>query len=798
MLDNASDWFKWEQKVHEFIRISAVADDGITPPTEEEEARQWTRRQKFYSAMITAKLTHNAAQRINAFEISQVQALLKAVKDNFKPEGTGTYVNLQRRYMSLTKVKCGSAQALGAEIRKIHAEKLLFDPDCVSSEIERTFFFVHALGAEYESFRDHIFRQMDLVNERDANGNITKAAPTFDFIENKAIEEEHRKGQLSKQPMEMQARPALAFVRGPGDKKVIPASNGRTCRIEIENVPYCSFCRKPYHVDSECFSKNPRLKKDQKKEGKNHQSKPGNPHTGPRRSLKRQSSTDDEDDASGPQNPKKPTFLAAKISGEDVNQAFGRDVEGNFLLGHVPTMMVTKTLSIRDAWIVDSGCAQHVCNNASKFVQMNKYHGPPLRSVDTSIAPSGVGTVNVLCNVRGRRKWLVLDNVLYVSSAHANLISVLQLLKQGAKFGFSNQSASISNKSNGKNLYTASQYYGVYALDLWTNLSFPSYYVSPKMALWHNRPAHLSDANLQRLKKQAYGIRDMEPRQPCNPCLQGRMIEKPHKRSAQSRRGEYAMELLHIDVAGPFDEGLDASRYWLTIVDDFTGWIEIIPIPRRQEFVIESLRFFLDHNERPERKCRRIRLDRIPEQVGEEMKFLMFSRAIHAEVTGVDQHQQNGVAERAHKTIYDRVGPTLAHARLPPTLWPEIARTAAFLSNRSPSSKLNMTPYQAWYGDKPDLSRLRVVGSKGEYLIPPKQRRKLTEPRTRPCILLGYEGNTNYRILLEDGRIVGTPNAEFHEVLRTPSTQTIEDVGARRDGSPEATAAAAGGVRRWD
>lgn len=106
-----------------------------------------------------------------------------------------------------------------------------------------------------------------------------------------------------------------------------------------------------------------------------------------------------------------------------------------------------------------------------------------------------------------------------------------------------------------------------------------------------------------------------------------------------------------------------------------------------------------------------------------------------------------------------------------------------------------MTPYQAWYGDKPDLSRLRVIGSKGEYLIPPKQRKKLTEPRTRPCILLGYEGNTNYRILLEDGRIVGTPNAEFHEVLTAPSTQTIEDVGARRDGSPGATAAAAGGSK---
>jgi hypothetical protein len=547
-------------------------------------------------------------------------------------------------------------------------------------------------------------------------------------------------------------------------------------------------------VESECFSKNPRLK-DQKKDGKGHKSKPGNSHTAARKPLKRRPSTDGEDDdVGGPKDPKKPTFMATTVSGEDVNKAFGKDVEGNFaLFDYIPTMMATKTLSIRDAWIIDSGCAQHVCNNASRSVKVDKYHGPPLRSVDTSTSPLGVGTVNILCNVRGRRKWLVLNNVLYVPSAHANLISVLQLLKQGAKIEFSSQSASIRNKSNGKNLYTASQYHGVYALDLWTNLTFPSYHVSPQMTLWHSRLAHLSDANLQRLKKQAHGVRDMEPRQPCNPCLQGRMIEKPHNRSGRSRRGEYAMELLHIDVAGPFDEGLDGSRYWLTIVDDFSGWIEIIPIPRRQEFVIESLRFFLDHNERPERKCRRVRLDRIPEQVGEEMKFTLFSRAIQAEVTGVDQHQQNGVAERAHKTIYDRVGPTLAHARLPPKFWPEIARTAAFLSNRSPSSKLNMTPYQAWYGDKPDLSRLRVIGSKGEYLTPPKQRKKLTESRTRPCILLGYEGNTNYRILLEDGRIVGTPNAEFHEVLTAPSTQTIENVGARRDGSPEATAAAAGG-----
>jgi hypothetical protein len=771
-----------------------VAKDDAIPPLEEEEAQQWSHRQTFYSAMIAAKLTHNAAQRINAFEIIRVQSLIKAVKENFKPEGSGTYVSLQRRYMSLTRAKCGSAQALGAEIRKIHAEKLLLDPACVTSEIERTFFFLHALGPEYESFRDHVFRQMDIVNDRDEDGNITKAAPTFDYIENKAIEEEHRKGQLGNKPADTSALPAFTLSRSFEDKKIIPSPDGQTCRIEIYNVPFCAFCRRPYHTEPECFKKNPDLR-DQEKRKKTRKPRSSGATADSRKLSKKRANTDNEDDDSeGPRDPKRPTFMATRVSRQDINEAFGAEIEGNFAtFDHIPCLMVTKAPSIRDAWIVDSGCAQHVCNNASRFVKMDKYDGPPLRSVDTSTAPSGIGVANILCNVQGKKKWLVLDDVLFVPTAHANLISVLQLLNRGAKIDFSSNGAKIRNKSDGRNLFTASQYHGVYALDLWAKPAFPAYHIRPQSALWHNRLAHMSDANIQRLKKQAYGIQDVAPRQPCNPCLQGRMTETPHRRSEASKRSKYAMELLHIDVAGPFEEGLDGSRYWITIVDDFTGWVEIIPIPQRQEFVVESLRYFLDHNERPERKCRRIRLDRIPEQVGEEMKFTLFSRAIQAEVTGVDQHQQNGVAERAHRTIYDRVGPTLAHAKLPPKFWPEIARTAAFLSNRSPSSKRNMTPYQAWYGDKPDLSRLRVIGSKGEYLIPPRQRKKLVGPRTRPCLLLGYEGNTNYRILLEDGRIIGTPNAEFHEVLNTPSTQTIEDVGAKQQSLPGATAAAAGG-----
>lgn len=40
ILDNTSNWFRWNQKVNKFIRISIVTDDRATLPIEEEVVRQ--------------------------------------------------------------------------------------------------------------------------------------------------------------------------------------------------------------------------------------------------------------------------------------------------------------------------------------------------------------------------------------------------------------------------------------------------------------------------------------------------------------------------------------------------------------------------------------------------------------------------------------------------------------------------------------------------------------------------------------------------------------------------------------
>ena len=63
-------------------------------------------------------------------------------------------------------------------------------------------------------------------------------------------------------------------------------------------------------------------------------------------------------------------------------------------------------------------------------------------------------------------------------------------------------------------------------------------------------------------------------------------------------------------------------------------------------------------------------------------------------------------------TILERVRCMLLSAGLPKTFWGEAANTTASLINRCPSSALDFkTPMEAWSGEPPDYSELKVFGS---------------------------------------------------------------------------------------
>jgi hypothetical protein len=99
--------------------------------------------------------------------------------------------------------------------------------------------------------------------------------------------------------------------------------------------------------------------------------------------------------------------------------------------------------------------------------------------------------------------------------------------------------------------------------------------------------------------------------------------------------------------------------------------------------------------------------------------------------------QSNGVAERANRTIMEASRAMLTAAGRPKSFWAFAVQTAAYVRNRSPSKVLNrVTPFQAYFGSKPDLSILRVFGSDAFALVT-KHRDKL-DAKTVPLIFVGY------------------------------------------------------------
>jgi hypothetical protein len=89
--------------------------------------------------------------------------------------------------------------------------------------------------------------------------------------------------------------------------------------------------------------------------------------------------------------------------------------------------------------------------------------------------------------------------------------------------------------------------------------------------------------------------------------------------------------------------------------------------------------------------------------------------------------RQNGVTERDNRTLVEGARTLLySNKALPLQLWAEAVNCVVSTPNRTVTSAYSlMTPIEAWYGFKPDVSNLRVFGSKFYGLIPHQLRCKL-------------------------------------------------------------------------
>ncbi|GJZ68163.1 ribonuclease H-like domain-containing protein [Tanacetum coccineum] len=125
--------------------------------------------------------------------------------------------------------------------------------------------------------------------------------------------------------------------------------------------------------------------------------------------------------------------------------------------------------------------------------------------------------------------------------------------------------------------------------------------------------------------------------------------------------------------------------------------------------------------------------------------------------------QQNGKSERMLRTINNLIRTLLFQAHMPPSYWVEALNMAAHLLNILPSTAINNEiPFTKLYNQTPTYEHLRVFGCLCYPYIDVAHK---LEPRSTPCIFLGYPANhRGYRCLdLSSNKIIISRHVRFDE-----------------------------------
>jgi len=139
------------------------------------------------------------------------------------------------------------------------------------------------------------------------------------------------------------------------------------------------------------------------------------------------------------------------------------------------------------------------------------------------------------------------------------------------------------------------------------------------------------------------------------------------------------------------------------------------------------------------RSLKMLQSDNGGEYLSNAMKQFFEDRGILHRLTAPGNPFQNGVAERMNRTLLELVRSMLHDKNVPKEFWAEALQVACHVRNRVTTRGLSSstTPFEVMFGSKPNLSYLRVFGSRCWYTLQGEKTNKL-DARANEAMLIGY------------------------------------------------------------
>ncbi|KAJ9529713.1 hypothetical protein QJQ45_014482 [Haematococcus lacustris] len=306
----------------------------------------------------------------------------------------------------------------------------------------------------------------------------------------------------------------------------------------------------------------------------------------------------------------------------------------------------------------------------------------------------------------------------------------------------------------------------------------PTEFSTTSAQVWHQRLCHASYSSLALMQERGmvtgvdvtasqFRAAAKCPGPVCIGCIKG----KHHRNVAFAQPSSNTapvtapLGLIHMDVCGPISPpARDGSLYLATFLDDFTRLSVVMPmrskaqVPSIVKQVIEQL------ETQSGQRCKAIRTDNGTEYVNKQMQQYCSDKGIIHQHSAPYSPEQNGAAERLNRTIMEKTRSILHAGRMGLHHWADAAKLSNYVRCVLPVSDQPLTPWESFFGVKPDLSGLRVFGSAVWVHVPAHKRSKL-EAKAVWGVFVGYQlGSKSYRVLV-NGKEYHSKDVVFDEQL---------------------------------
>ncbi|TFY52252.1 hypothetical protein EVJ58_g10120 [Rhodofomes roseus] len=443
-----------------------------------------------------------------------------------------------------------------------------------------------------------------------------------------------------------------------------------------------------------------------------------------------------------------------------------------------------------EPFVFDSGASSHLSPNKQDFYELRPIAPRGIRGVSGSVIHAyGVGKVRLHV---GRGTTIVLDDVLYVPQATVRLISISALCNSAARYAVHFEGKEVQITKPGGALVASGTLTSrrLYSLNGTPPLTEHSYVATrlPTLDTWHRRLGHVNHrtvhdmARLHSAKGMPISLSPAPAK--CEHCILGKQTRSAVPKVRVGERATRKLGLVYVDLQGAMDvRSASGNVYSLDIIDDFSSRSWALPIPSKDS---AEARFEAWANTVEAETGLRIGAVQIDngELLSNEFKTFLGRRGISLRQTAPYTSAHNGRVERLHRTLMDRARAMRLAASVPANRWDDFLLTANYLSVRTPSRSLpaGVTPYEMWYGRKPDLSHLREIGCRVFVLIQNRHNPKIYE-RSVECTLIGYgENSKTYRCYHRDThKVVNSYHVAFiesHEATPTVHTAPATPVVA--------------------